>query len=59
MDSASSVAVLVFYLPGVSPEYSKTFGKNTIFNEPPVCHVMYGKYINIKAMAVFQNNISV
>ena len=49
MNSASSAAVLVFYLPGMcthtdtegeqrkaSPEYFKIFGKNTIFNEHPV-----------------------
>ena len=26
---------------GQSPEYSKIFGKNTIFDEHPVCHVFY------------------
>ena len=46
LNSASSVAALVFYLPGVcthtdtegkqSPEYLKKIGKNTIFNEHPV-----------------------
>ena len=46
LDSVSSAAALVFYLPGVcthtdierkqSPEYFKIFEKNTIFNEHPV-----------------------
>ena len=46
LNSASSAAALVFYLPCVcthtdkegeqSFEYFKIFGKNTIFNEPPV-----------------------
>ena len=46
LNSASSAAALVFYLPGVcthtdtegkqSLEYFKIFGKNTIFNEHPV-----------------------
>ena len=46
LNSASSAAALVFYLPGVcthtdtegkqSSEYSKKIGKNTIFNEHPV-----------------------
>ena len=50
LNSAISAAALVFYLPGVcthtdtkgktekdqSPEYSKIFGKNSIFNEHPV-----------------------
>ena len=46
LNSASSALALVFYLPGVcthtdtkgkqSPEFSKIFGKNTIFNEHPV-----------------------
>ena len=46
LNSASSAAALVFYLPGVcthtdtegkqSPEYFLKIGKNTIFNEHPV-----------------------
>ena len=46
LNSASSAAALVFYLPGVcthtdtegkqSPEYFLKFSKNTIFNEHPV-----------------------
>ena len=50
LNSASSAAALVFYLPmvcvhtltpkktekGKSPEYFKIFEKNTIFNEHPV-----------------------
>ena len=46
LNSASSAAALVFYLPGVctytdtegkqSPEYFLKFGKSTIFNEHPV-----------------------
>ena len=46
LNSASSAAALVFYLPGVcthtdpegkqSLEYFKIFGKNTIFNEHPL-----------------------
>ena len=46
LNSASSAAALVFYLPGVcthtdterkqSPEYFEIFEKNTIFNERPV-----------------------
>ena len=46
LNSASSAAALVFYLPGVcthtdtegkqSSEYSKKIGKNTIFNRHPV-----------------------
>ena len=46
LNSASSAAALVFYLPGVcthtategkqSPDYFSKFGKNTIFNEHPV-----------------------
>ena len=46
LNSVSSAAALVFYLPGVcthtdtkgkqSTEYSKIFGKNTIFNKHPV-----------------------
>ena len=49
LNSASSAAALVFYLPGVcthndtegkqSLEYFKIFGKNTIFNEQPVYSV--------------------
>ena len=49
LNSASSAAALVFYLPGVCThtdtkgkqrkEYFKIFGKNTIFNEHPVCYV--------------------
>ena len=51
LNSASSAAALVFYLPGVcthtdtprenrerpESEIFKIFGKNTIFNEQPVC----------------------
>ena len=46
LNSASSAAAMVFYLPGgcthtdtegiQSPEYFYKFGKNTIFNEHPV-----------------------
>ena len=44
LNSASSAAALVFYLPCVCtsrekrerPEYFKIFGKNTIFHEHPV-----------------------
>ena len=49
LDSVSSAAALVFYLPGVcthtdtegkqSPEYFKIFEKNTIFYEHPVDEV--------------------
>ena len=49
LNSASSAAALVFYLPGMcthtdtegkqSQEYFKIFGKNTIFNEHPVAQV--------------------
>ena len=49
LNSASSAAALVFYLPGVctqtdtegeqSSEYFEKFGKNTIFNEHPVVSV--------------------
>ena len=55
LNSASSAAALVFYLPGVcthteteekqSPEYLKEFGKNTMFNEHPVINT--GKIILI------------
>ena len=56
LNIASSAAALVFYLPGVcthadtkgiqtekyqSPQYSKFFGKNTIFNEHPVAFTEY------------------
>ena len=56
LNSASSAASQVFYLPGLcshtdtegkqSPEFFKKFGKNTIFNEHPVdnikcAHFMY------------------
>ena len=49
LNYSSSAAALVFYLPGMcthtetkgkqSPEYSKIFGKNTIFNEHPVLKI--------------------
>ena len=49
LNSASSAAALVFYLPGVcthtdtegkqSSEYFEKFGKNTIFNEHPVPYI--------------------
>ena len=52
LNSASSASVLVFYLPGVcthtnnkrkqSPEYSKFFEQNTIFNEHPVVTLTLG-----------------
>ena len=56
LNSVSSVAALLFYLPGVCthtdtkgkkiPEYSKIFEKNKIFNEHSVClngahHLIY------------------
>ena len=60
LNSASSGAALVFYLPGVcthrhrwkiekgkSPEYFKIFEKNTIFNEHPVCLYIF-KLLNSK-----------
>ena len=51
LNSASSAAAMVFYLPGVctysategkqSPEYFLIIGKNTIFNEHPVYKKVY------------------
>ena len=51
LNSVSSAAALVFYLPGVcthtdtegkqSQEYFKIFGKNTIFNEHPVVFFLW------------------
>ena len=57
LNSVSSAAALVFYLPGVcthtdtegkqekgkSPEYFIIFEKNTIFNEHPVYDIMMKK----------------
>ena len=56
LNSASSAAALVFYLPGVcthrhrgktekgqSPDYFKVFEKNTMFNEHPV--FIYGTHL--------------
>ena len=54
LNSDSSAAALVFYLPGVctqrgktkkgkSPEYFIIFEKNTIFNEHPVYDIMMKK----------------
>jgi len=54
LNSASSAAALVFYLPALctqtdtegkqSSEYFEKFGKNTIFNEHPVqyCNFVLG-----------------
>ena len=43
LNSASSAAALVFYLPGVCTHNNteeKIFGKNTIFNEHPVSNLI-------------------
>ena len=61
LNSASSAAALVFYLPGVftrtdtegkkqkgiGPEYFKIFPKNTIFNEHPVSKILFSLHMLI------------
>ena len=67
LNTASSAAALVFYLPGVctstdtegktekgqGQEYFKIFGKNAIFNEHPVHNRNYKCFISIYGYTVY------